>query len=141
MFPLYLLVGNVSDLKTASILIFFPLYIMSFLLAVFKHFNLFLNLSNLIMMCHGVFVSCIWCLSLLNLWIYIFNHLENSQSIFLQICFYPSSISPLFQRLFDHTKFFHNYVILFLSLCFCFCFLGPHLWHMEVPRLGVKSEL
>ena len=36
------------------------------------------------------------------------------------------------------------------SQCFChfvfffwfvFCFLGPHLWHMEVPRLGVESEL
>ena len=25
--------------------------------------------------------------------------------------------------------------------CFCFCFLGQHLWHMEAPRLGVKSEL
>ena len=25
---------------------------------------------------------------------------------------------------------------------FCFvCFLGPHLWHMEVPRLGVELEL
>ena len=24
---------------------------------------------------------------------------------------------------------------------FYFCFLGPHLWHMEVPRLGVESEL
>ena len=24
---------------------------------------------------------------------------------------------------------------------FFFFFLGPHLWHMEVPRLGVKSEL
>ena len=23
---------------------------------------------------------------------------------------------------------------------FFFCFLGPHLWHMEVPRLGFKSE-
>ena len=23
----------------------------------------------------------------------------------------------------------------------CFCFLGPHLWHMEVPRLGAESEL
>ena len=27
-------------------------------------------------------------------------------------------------------------VFLFLSV-----FLGPHLWHMEVPRLGVTSEL
>ena len=22
-----------------------------------------------------------------------------------------------------------------------FCFLGPHVWHVEVPRLGVKLEL
>ena len=36
-----------------------------------------------------------------------------------------------------------------LSLCIChlvfyfvlFCFLGPHPWHMEVPRLGVQLEL
>ena len=27
-----------------------------------------------------------------------------------------------------------------LGLFFCF-FLGPHLRHMEVPRLGVESEL
>ena len=27
------------------------------------------------------------------------------------------------------------------SWIFVFVFLGPHLWHMEVPRLGVKSEL
>ena len=26
-------------------------------------------------------------------------------------------------------------------LCFVFVFLAPHLWHGEVPRLGVKSEL
>ena len=24
---------------------------------------------------------------------------------------------------------------------YIFVFLGPHLWHMEVPRLGVESEL
>ena len=24
---------------------------------------------------------------------------------------------------------------------FFFFFLGRHLWHMEIPRLGVKSEL
>ena len=24
---------------------------------------------------------------------------------------------------------------------FIFCFLGQHLWHVEVPRLGVQSEL
>ena len=30
--------------------------------------------------------------------------------------------------------------IVFVCL-FVFCFLGLHLWHMEVPRLGVKMEL
>ena len=27
------------------------------------------------------------------------------------------------------------------SFVLSFVFLGPHLWHMEVPRLGVESEL
>ena len=25
--------------------------------------------------------------------------------------------------------------------CVCVLFLRPHLWHMEIPRLGVKLEL
>ena len=30
----------------------------------------------------------------------------------------------------------------FWAFCFVlFCFLGLHLWHMEVPRLGVKLEV
>ena len=29
----------------------------------------------------------------------------------------------------------------FKFLGFFFCFLGLHPWHMEVPRLGVESEL
>ena len=29
----------------------------------------------------------------------------------------------------------------FFFFFFFFCFLGPHLWHVEVPRLGVESEL
>ena len=35
-----------------------------------------------------------------------------------------------------------------MCVCVCvyiffsfFCFLGPHLWHMEVPRIEVESEL
>ena len=28
----------------------------------------------------------------------------------------------------------------FLGFVFVFCFLGPHLLHMEVPRLGVESS-
>ena len=31
----------------------------------------------------------------------------------------------------------HNTIVFFLL----FCFLGPHQRHMEVSRLGVKSEL
>ena len=31
-----------------------------------------------------------------------------------------------------------RYIFFFFGL---FVFLGPHLWHMEVPRLGVESEL
>ena len=30
---------------------------------------------------------------------------------------------------------------LFIYLCIILSFLGPHSWHMEVPRLGVESEL
>ena len=29
----------------------------------------------------------------------------------------------------------------FKKLFIIFCFLGPHLWHMKVPRPGVESEL
>ena len=31
--------------------------------------------------------------------------------------------------------------ILYDCFCFLFCFLGPHLWHMEVPKPGVELEL
>ena len=31
--------------------------------------------------------------------------------------------------------------LFFILFYFIFCFLGPHLRHMEVPRLGVKSDL
>ena len=31
--------------------------------------------------------------------------------------------------------------VLYIWFYFIFFILGPHLWHMEVPRLGVKSEL
>ena len=31
--------------------------------------------------------------------------------------------------------------ILFIYLFIYFGFLGPHPWHMEVPRLGLESEL
>uniref|UniRef100_A0A8D2BGF6 Uncharacterized protein n=1 Tax=Sus scrofa TaxID=9823 RepID=A0A8D2BGF6_PIG len=30
---------------------------------------------------------------------------------------------------------------LLLLFCFVFCFLGPHSWHMDIPRLGVELEM
>ena len=35
----------------------------------------------------------------------------------------------------------HIVVVTELVLSISFTYLGPHLWHMEVPRLGVKLEL
>ena len=33
------------------------------------------------------------------------------------------------------------YLCLFFLFIYLFCFSGPHPWHMEVARLGVKSEM
>ena len=46
----------------------------------------------------------------------------------------------------DHCSVICGYLFLFgpnlfLFLFFIFCFLGPHLWHMKFPRLGVELEL
>ena len=41
----------------------------------------------------------------------------------------------------DHLPFCFCLFVLGLVGFFFFVFLGPHLWHMEVPRLGVESEL
>ena len=35
-------------------------------------------------------------------------------------------------------SFFHSFFFFFWSFL---SFLGPHSWHMDVPRLGVESEL
>ena len=40
--------------------------------------------------------------------------------------------------------YFNRVFLFFLFFCccfFCFVFLGPNLWHTQVPRLGVKLEL
>ena len=38
---------------------------------------------------------------------------------------------------------FNLFFIFLISFClfFFFVFLGLHLWHMDIPTLGVKSEL
>ena len=41
-----------------------------------------------------------------------------------------------------HPLLFPLSVFFFLFVClFVLIFLGPHLWHVEVPRLGAESEL
>ena len=37
--------------------------------------------------------------------------------------------------------FYYLFINFFGGVVFVFVFLGPRLWHMEVPRLGVESEL
>ena len=41
----------------------------------------------------------------------------------------------------DKKLLFSFFLSVSLSLLSLFVFLGPHLWHMEVPRLGVESGL
>ena len=42
----------------------------------------------------------------------------------------------------SHVLLFSLFLVcLFFVFCCCFCFLGPHFWHMEVPRLGVESGI
>ena len=63
-------------------------------------------------------------------------------------CFSTKCAPP--RQLFPHLPFIAN--VSWASPCFpnfsdrvffrfIFVFLGPHLWHMEVPRLGLKSKL
>ena len=42
--------------------------------------------------------------------------------------------SEVFRPLLPWNSFAYSFFV-------CVCFLGPHPWHMEVPRLGVKLEL
>ena len=72
------------------------------------------------------------------------EYLFSSSAHFLirLICFllrfsYMLDINPLAVILLANI-FSHSIGCLFF---FFFCFLGQHAWHMEVPRLGVESEL
>ena len=51
----------------------------------------------------------------------------------------------LFKQVWDMSFLgFNFFVFVFYGRCCLFCFvffLGPHLWNMEIPSLGVESEL
>ena len=51
----------------------------------------------------------------------------------------PTSSAQEFRFLHILTNSYLGFLGFFVS--FVFEFLGPHLWHMEVLRLGIKSEL
>ena len=40
-----------------------------------------------------------------------------------------------------HLRVIVNQLLIPLHVLFCFCLLEPYSWHVEVPRLGVESEL
>ena len=76
-----------------------------------------------------------------------FNH--NFKYIELPIYLYNSDINP-WSDISLASEFYISIGCPFILLMvfstaqklfvFCFCFLGPHLWHMEVPRLGSNQS-
>ena len=52
----------------------------------------------------------------------------------------PVTRSCNIESCYGKSGFVFWFLVFFLVFLF-FVFLGPHLWHMEVPRLGVQSEL
>ena len=61
----------------------------------------------------------------------VFNQLRQESSLLFPLC-------PLGQRSVYRETSGDTLTTFFF---FFFCFIGPHSWHVEVPRLGVKSEL
>ena len=63
---------------------------------------------------------------------------ESDVEEILTICCYLLDLKIIAFREWERPKICFN--SLFFTYLF-FIFLGPHPWHMEVPRLGLKSEL
>ena len=51
------------------------------------------------------------------------------------------SLSVIFKVLLLAPGPFDFHTFFFFLVIYFFCFLGPHLWHTEVPRLGGQLEL
>lgn len=63
--------------------------------------------------------------------LHIMEHMQDQRESFLL----------LFHDLLACIRLQANFFLSFLSLSFFLPFLGPHLQHMEVGRLGIESEL
>ena len=61
-----------------------------------------------------------------------FLMISNIEPIFMSLLVIPMSLKKYLFKSFVH------FTYLFIYL---FAFLGLHVWHMEVPRLGVESDL
>ena len=60
------------------------------------------------------------------------------KSFYIQVYKNIVLFSPIYLKFFFLFQSQHFNCFLFVCL---FYFLGPHLWHMEVPKLGIESEL
>ena len=64
---------------------------------------------------------------------------SSSFKVYLDYCFFncvPYHHSVLCSGAVGGDNFDSNYLFIYL-----FCFSGTHLWHMEIPGLGVESDL
>ena len=80
---------------------------------------------------------------------------EVIQSSDMQSIFQISLIAPIISFIIFNRKVYDSinyhvvfcchdslvYLFIYYNHYYYFCFWGPHPWHMEVPRLGVKLEL
>ena len=73
---------------------------------------------------------------MLTFWDIVFQHMNKGARVNLYFrgkCLeFSFSIKP---------KWLFQAQLCFCCLFVCFCILGPHLWHMEIPRLRVISQL
>ena len=67
-----------------------------------------------------------------------FKFIENNFGLILRL---QRNFLPYFLPIFRDSLFLLEYIGFFLFIYLFIVLLGPHPWHMEVPRLEVKSEL
>ena len=69
------------------------------------------------------------------------ENLERSQRKMTHLTQQPEDIGTTFLKCWKKNKLNLELWFAFTVLLYIVCFLGPHLRHMEVPRLGVELEL
>ena len=72
---------------------------------------------------------------------YIYIHIYICTHIYIHTYIYAHIYTHIYICTYIYIYKYQKVVVFYFLRHLFFCFLGPHLWHMEVPRLGVKSEL